>query len=136
MRDVIAVQDGIVSSGNSLGYSKEDMELMVQHGVAVKEMEAAAIAWAAHLFATPFLALKAITDIVDGALCLPSSALRPRHCRPGFQASGQCDCPFSAHQLMVSQTVCCVLVRCRVSIICPRGSLLVRSQRIWQLAKA
>mmetsp|Transcript_10161 Transcript_10161/g.30523 ORF Transcript_10161/g.30523 Transcript_10161/m.30523 type:complete len:254 (+) Transcript_10161:189-950(+) len=62
----LSLKDGIVSSGNSLGYSKEDMELMVQHGVAVKEMEAAAIAWAAHLFATPFLALKAITDIVDG----------------------------------------------------------------------
>lgn len=69
------MQDGIVSSGNSLGHSKEDMELMIQHGVAVKEMEAAAIAWAAHLHDTPFLALKAITDLVDGAPrppCLPS----------------------------------------------------------------
>lgn len=32
----------------------------------VKEMEAAAIAWVAELSATPFLALKVVTDIVDG----------------------------------------------------------------------
>jgi nucleoside phosphorylase len=32
----------------------------------VKEMEAAAIAWSAHLFGTPMFALKSITDIVDG----------------------------------------------------------------------
>ena len=56
-----------MSSGNSLDFTKEDMERMLQHGVAVKEMEAAAIAWSAHLFGTPMFALKSITDIVDGA---------------------------------------------------------------------
>lgn len=62
----LGLKDGIVSSGNSLTFTAEDMEAMQKHGVAVKEMEAAAIAWAAHLFGTPFFALKAITDIVDG----------------------------------------------------------------------
>jgi 5'-methylthioadenosine nucleosidase len=33
---------------------------------AVKEMEAAGISWVAHLHGTPFLAVKSITDIVDG----------------------------------------------------------------------
>ena len=62
-----------MSSGNSLDFTKEDLDLFNAHGVAVKEMEAAAVAWAAHLHATPMFALKAITDIVDGA--------RPRqHC--------------------------------------------------------
>ena len=60
-------QEGVVSSGNSLDFTKEDMERMLRHGVAVKEMEAAAIAWSAHLFGTPMFALKSITDIVDGA---------------------------------------------------------------------
>lgn len=33
---------------------------------SVKDMEAAAIAWAADLSNTPFIALKVVTDIVDG----------------------------------------------------------------------
>ena len=33
---------------------------------SVKDMEAAAIAWAADLSNTPFIALKIVTDIVDG----------------------------------------------------------------------
>jgi Phosphorylase superfamily len=33
---------------------------------SVKDMEAAAIAWAADLSKTPFIALKVVTDIVDG----------------------------------------------------------------------
>ena len=32
----------------------------------VKDMEAAAIAWTAELSGTPFMALKVVTDIVDG----------------------------------------------------------------------
>ena len=67
MRRRVRLQAGIVSSGNSLDYTKEDMDVMEQHGASVKEMEAAAIAWAAHLHACPMFALKAITDIVDGA---------------------------------------------------------------------
>ena len=69
-------QSGIVSSGNSLDFTKEDLDLFETHGVAVKEMEAAAVAWAAHLHATPMFALKAITDIVDGAH--PSAIAGPR----------------------------------------------------------
>ena len=39
---------------------------MEENDAAVKEMEGAAIAWAAHFFSTPLFALKSITDIVDG----------------------------------------------------------------------
>ena len=56
-----------MSSGNSLDYVKEDMDLMLSHGAAVKEMEGAGIAWAAHLHGAPFFSVKAVTDIVDGA---------------------------------------------------------------------
>lgn len=62
------MQSGIVSSGNSLDFTKEDMDVMVARGASVKDMEAAAVAWAAHLHACPMFALKAVTDIVDGAL--------------------------------------------------------------------
>ncbi len=37
---------------------------------AVKEMEAAAIAWVCGLYGKPLLCVKAITDIVDGGRCV------------------------------------------------------------------
>ncbi len=55
-----------MSSGNSLDYSKEDWDQMAANEAAVKEMEAAGISWIAHLHGVPFLAVKSITDIVDG----------------------------------------------------------------------
>lgn len=58
----------MVSSGNSLDYTEQDMTFMVSNKVAVKEMEAAAVAWVASMFHTPMFCLKSITDIVDGAL--------------------------------------------------------------------
>lgn len=60
------LQAGVVSSSNNLGYSDQDMKQMLENDTAVKEMEGAAIAWSAHHFETPALALKSITDIVDG----------------------------------------------------------------------
>lgn len=42
--------------------------MMEYNDAAVKEMEAAAIAWVAELSTTPFFALKVVTDIVDGDL--------------------------------------------------------------------
>lgn len=55
-----------MSSSNNLGYSDADWKQIQDNDAAVKEMEAAGIAWAAHLFEAPFFALKSITDIVDG----------------------------------------------------------------------
>lgn len=55
-----------MSSGNSLDYSKEDWDQLHANEAAVKEMEAAGISWVAHLHGVPFLAIKSITDIVDG----------------------------------------------------------------------
>lgn len=66
LRKALDLKPGLVSSGNSLDYTKEDMELMLEHGAAVKEMEAAAVAWAASLFDCPMFCLKSVTDIIDG----------------------------------------------------------------------
>jgi 5'-methylthioadenosine nucleosidase len=55
-----------VSTSNSLDFTKECMANMTEHGAAVKEMEAAAVAEACRMYDVPMVALKAITDIVDG----------------------------------------------------------------------
>ena len=69
------MQSGLVSSGNSLDYTIQDMAFMQEQKVAVKEMEAAAIAWVAALFKIPMFSLKSVTDIVDGKANLPEQQL-------------------------------------------------------------
>jgi len=66
LQAALGLKAGVVSSGNSLDYTSEDMERMVEHSTAVKEMEAAAVAWAASLFDCPMFCIKSVTDIVDG----------------------------------------------------------------------
>ena len=39
---------------------------MAGEGASVKEMEAAAVAWTCQQLGVPFVALKSITDLVDG----------------------------------------------------------------------
>lgn len=62
----LGLKQGVVSSGNSLDYTDRCMDTMKEHDAAVKDMEAAAVAWAAALFHVPLLCVKAVTDIVDG----------------------------------------------------------------------
>lgn len=57
---------GVVCTGNSLDATETCRKLMDEHDASVKEMEAAAIAHVAHLFSVPVIAVKTITDIVDG----------------------------------------------------------------------
>lgn len=56
---------GFMSSGSSLRKLDSDLEILEKYAVVAKEMEAAAVAWVASLFATPFLAIKSITNLVD-----------------------------------------------------------------------
>jgi 5'-methylthioadenosine nucleosidase len=55
-----------VSTGNSLDCPDVDRDALAANDASVKEMEAAGIAHVATMFGTPFIAVKAITDIVDG----------------------------------------------------------------------
>ena len=57
---------GVVCTGNSLDATETCRAALDAHEASVKEMEAAAIAHVAHLFGVPFIAVKTITDIVDG----------------------------------------------------------------------
>ena len=55
-----------MTTGNSLDAHDVDRDIMTQNDASVKDMEAAAIAWVTEHSNTPFLALKVVTDIVDG----------------------------------------------------------------------
>lgn len=66
LQAALGLKQGVVSSGNSLDYTDKCMEIMAAHNVAVKEMEAAAIAWVCSMYRVPLLCVKSITDIVDG----------------------------------------------------------------------
>ena len=57
---------GTCTTGNSLDKTPEDDTHMLANEAAVKDMEAAAIAWSCALHSTPFLGMKVVTDIVDG----------------------------------------------------------------------
>ena len=59
-------KQAILTTGNSIDLPPADLEMMQQYNGTVKDMEAAAIAWVAHLHNVPFLGVKAITDLVDG----------------------------------------------------------------------
>jgi hypothetical protein len=56
MQAALGLKQGVVSSGNSLDYTDKCMDIMSQHSVAIKEMEAAAIAWACGLYQVMLLA--------------------------------------------------------------------------------
>ncbi len=56
---------GRVSSGDSLYMSIEEQVQFDANEATVKDMEAAAVAWVASLYNKPFIAVKAITDLID-----------------------------------------------------------------------
>lgn len=56
-----------VSSGSSLKRSDADIAVMQAHDVRAKEMEVAAAAWVCQLSATPLLAIKSVTNLLDSA---------------------------------------------------------------------
>ncbi|TFJ87722.1 hypothetical protein NSK_001072 [Nannochloropsis salina CCMP1776] len=67
LREALKFKLGVVSTGNSLDHVEADDALMAANDASVKDMEAAAVAWAAELYSVPYFALKVVTDIVDGA---------------------------------------------------------------------
>ena len=62
---------GIVTTGDSLDESPTDRARILENGGVVKEMEAAAVAWVAHLHGVPVSGLKTITDLVDSDVPTP-----------------------------------------------------------------
>ncbi|MEL6795640.1 MAG: 5'-methylthioadenosine nucleosidase [Planctomycetota bacterium] len=66
LADELGYERGVVSTGDSLDAPLADIETMERLGTHAKEMEAAAVAWVASLHGVPMVAIKAITDMVDG----------------------------------------------------------------------
>ena len=62
----LGLREGAISTSDSLDATAECHARMDAHDTHAKEMEAASIAWVCSLLGVPFLALKAITDLVDG----------------------------------------------------------------------
>ena len=61
-----SLKTGLCTTGNSLDCSPTDAPIIEESGAVCKDMEAASLAHAAELSGTPFLAIKVVTDIVDG----------------------------------------------------------------------
>ena len=66
MAEELGLKQGIITTGNALDLQDADRAVMEGYGGEVKEMEAAAIAWVCAMHSVPFVAIKSITDIVDG----------------------------------------------------------------------
>ena len=64
--DELGLEQGAVSSGNSLDMNADDAARIEQTNTIAKDMEAAAIAWVADQHEKPLCAVKAVTDLVDG----------------------------------------------------------------------
>ena len=64
--DALNLEQGTVSTGNSLDMNDDDASRIEQAGTHAKDMEAAAIAWVADQHEKPLCAVKAVTDLVDG----------------------------------------------------------------------
>eukprot|EP00270_Netrium_digitus_P011407 TRINITY_DN3628_c0_g3_i2.p1 TRINITY_DN3628_c0_g3~~TRINITY_DN3628_c0_g3_i2.p1 ORF type:complete len:258 (+),score=60.61 TRINITY_DN3628_c0_g3_i2:54-827(+) len=62
----LGLKEGRLSTGNSLDMSEQDAAQIERNDASVKDMEGAAIAWVAATLKVPVLAIKAVTDIVDG----------------------------------------------------------------------
>ena len=60
----VCVRRGAVGTGSSFEPSPSDVDALTEHGVAVKEMEAAGVAFVSATFGVPLVCLKAITDVV------------------------------------------------------------------------
>jgi len=65
MAESLGLKTKGISTGNSLDMTPTDLEMIEKNHAAIKEMEAAAVAWVAWTMEKPFMALKAVSDFLD-----------------------------------------------------------------------
>lgn len=75
----LGLREGAISTSDSLDATEQCHARMDAHDTHAKEMEAAAIAWVCSKLAVPFVALKAITDLVDGGVATEREFLENLH---------------------------------------------------------
>lgn len=61
----LGFKSGVLSTSDGFDMSDRDHEVLEENQTNIKDMEGAALAWVAHLYQTPLIALKSVTDIVD-----------------------------------------------------------------------
>lgn len=61
----LALPTAILSTGNSLDHVERDLEIFLQHGAQLKDMEGSALAWVCRQNEIPLICLKVVTDIFD-----------------------------------------------------------------------
>lgn len=65
MAEALGLKTKGISTGNSLDMTPTDLEMIEKNHAAIKEMEAAAVAWVAWTMEKPFMALKTVSDFLD-----------------------------------------------------------------------
>ena len=65
LADKLSLPMGKVTTGSSFDLSSEEERLIDAHGGRLKEMEGAAVAFVCHLYGTPVMLVKAITNLRD-----------------------------------------------------------------------
>ena len=61
----LGLKTGVVTTSNSLDENDDDRRMICDSGACVKDMEAAAVGYVCEQMSVPYMALKAITDLVD-----------------------------------------------------------------------
>lgn len=64
--DHLKAKRGSLTTGDSLDCPDQDLGIINIHASHVKDMEGGAIAFTAQLYGVPLVAIKSVTDIVDG----------------------------------------------------------------------
>ncbi|CAN0417545.1 unnamed protein product [Ectocarpus sp. 12 AP-2014] len=62
----LGFKQGVVTTGSSFDHTETDDKMMEENDARVKDMEAAAVAWACEQHGTPLFCIKVVTDLVDG----------------------------------------------------------------------
>ncbi|CAN0073144.1 unnamed protein product [Pylaiella littoralis] len=62
----LGFKSGVVTTGSSFDHTEMDDKMMEENDARVKDMEAAAVAWACEQHGTPLFCIKVVTDLVDG----------------------------------------------------------------------
>jgi 5'-methylthioadenosine nucleosidase len=72
----MGAKSGIISTGNSLDATPDELMFFARHHVVAKDMEACAIAQVCGQCGVPFIAVKAVTDLVDHPepTCIPEKS--------------------------------------------------------------
>ncbi|MGA0801103.1 MAG: 5'-methylthioadenosine nucleosidase [Ilumatobacteraceae bacterium] len=65
MAQSLGLKTGVVTTSNSLDENDDDRAMIAASGACVKDMEAAAVGYVCEQMSVPFMAVKAITDLVD-----------------------------------------------------------------------